>query len=30
MDEWLEWLLTARLDPEGVIEMFRSGVRALS
>ena len=30
IDEWLEWLLTGRLDPEGVIEMFRSGVRALS
>lgn len=29
IDEWLEWLLTGRLDPDGVIEMFRSGVRAL-
>jgi hypothetical protein len=29
IDEWVEWLVTGRLDPDGVLAMLRKDVRAL-
>ena len=29
LDEWIDWLLTGTLDPDGVVAMFRKGVHEL-